>query len=76
MQQTVLHSSKHWPFTKEYNKEGIVQGEKVLEALDKAGVKDAFLMFEIGHREHYDTDFRVIEDLKESVDYWRGFVKA
>lgn len=75
LQQTVMHQSKHWPFTKEYNEQGIVHAEKVLEKLDKAGVKDAHLMFEIGHREHYDTDFRVIEDLKASVDYWRGFVK-
>lgn len=75
LQQTVMHQSKHWPFTKEYNEQGIVHGEKVLESLDKAGVKDVHLMFEISHREHCDTDEKVIEDLKASVDYWRGFVK-
>jgi hypothetical protein len=32
-------------------------------------------MFEIAHREHYDTEFRIIDDLKESVDYWRKWVK-
>ena len=35
----------------------------------------AFFVFEIYHREHYDTDFRIIQDLKESVDYFRPFIK-
>ena len=28
-------------------------------------------MFEISHREHYDTEFRIIPDLQESVQYWK-----
>ena len=54
-----------------YNKNGIIFPEKVLEALEASGVEEAFLFFEINHREHNDTDFRVIEDLKASVEYWR-----
>lgn len=75
LQQTVLHKSNHWPFTPEYNEQGIIKAEKVLEALEKGGCEDTILMFEIGHREHWDTDGRVIADTKASVDYWRQYVK-
>jgi len=76
LQQTVLHKSNHWPFTPEYNEQGIIHANKVLSALEKSGCKESLLMFEIGHREHYDSDFRIIEDLKASVDYWKQYVSV
>jgi sugar phosphate isomerase/epimerase len=75
LQQTVRDRSNHWPFTDEYNVQGIIHPERVLEALDKSGAQDVLLLFEISHREHWDTDFRVIDDLKASVEYWRPYVK-
>lgn len=75
LQQTELNKSNHWPFTEEYNEKGIIKAEKVLKSLEKSGAKESLLMFEISHREHWDTDFRIIEDLKESVDYWRNYIK-
>ena len=74
LQQTVLHKSNHWPFTPEYNAQGIIHADKVLQTLEKSGATEALLLFEIGHREHWDSDFRVIEDLKASVDYWKSYV--
>jgi len=71
LQQTVLHKSNHWPFIPEYNDQGIIKPAKILEALQKSGAKEAELLFEISHREHHDTDFRIIEDLKKSADYWK-----
>jgi sugar phosphate isomerase/epimerase len=76
LQQTVLHKSNHAPFTVENNKTGIIEREKVMAAVKKAGCTDALFAFEISHREHWDTDFKIIEDLKESVDYWRPVVSA
>lgn len=75
LQQTVLHRSNHAPFTEEHNRTGIITPERVLAALEKSGCKEALLAFEIGHREHYDTDFRILEDLKASVDYWRPYIQ-
>lgn len=75
LQQTVLHKSNHWPFTKEYNDQGIIHAEKVLKSIEKSGAKEALLMFEIGHREHMDSEFKIIEELKASVDYWRQYIK-
>jgi sugar phosphate isomerase/epimerase len=74
LQQTVLHKSNHAPFTEETNKTGIITREKVMEAVKKAGCTDAFFAFEISHREHLDTEFRIIRDLKESVDYFRPLI--
>ena len=75
LQQTVLNKSNHSPFTKEFNRQGIIHPDQVMKALRNAGADDALLAFEISHREHFDTDFRVIEDLKESVAYWRPYVQ-
>ncbi|MGI6704778.1 MAG: sugar phosphate isomerase/epimerase family protein [Clostridia bacterium] len=74
LQQTVLHKSNHWPFTDEYNRQGIIHPEPVITALKKSGAQEALLLFEISHREHWDTDFRVVDDLKASVEYWRPYV--
>jgi len=74
LQQTVLHKSNHAPFTAENNKTGIITREKVMEAVGKSGCTDALFAFEISHREHWDTDFRIIADLKESVDYFRAVI--
>ena len=75
IQQTVLHKSNHAPFTPEHNKTGLITGEKLMAAIAKSGLSETILMFEISHREHYDTEFRIIADLKESVEYWRQWVK-
>lgn len=74
IQQTVLHKSNHAPFTKEQNEGGLIQGDKVMAAIEKSGCEKTILTFEIGHREHWDTEFRIIQDLKESVEYWRQWV--
>ena len=74
IQQTVLNKSNHAPFTEEYNKTGIISGEKLMDAMEKSGLDETILTFEIGHREHYDSEFRIIDDLKESVKYWRQWV--
>lgn len=75
LQQTVLHKSNHAPFTAAANKDGIIKGEKVMECVKKSGCTDSFFAFEISHREHYDTEFKIIPELKESVQYWREFIK-
>ena len=75
IQQTALHRSNHAPFTEEANRGGNITGEKVMAALEKSGCEETSLMLEISHREHWDSDFRIIPDLAESVQYWRKWVK-
>jgi len=74
LQQTVLNKSNHAPFTKENNKTGIIEGQRTIDTLKKAGLEDAIFALELSFREHFDTEFIVIEQMKESVDYWRQFI--
>lgn len=71
LQQTVLDASRHAPFTVDNNATGLISREKVMDAVRESGATDALFALEIAHREHWDSDFRIIADLKESVDYWR-----
>ncbi len=75
LQQTVLNKSNHSPFIPETNKDGIIKGEKLIPLLQKTGRDDCLFLLEISHREHHDTDYRVIPDLAESVRYWRQWIK-
>ena len=72
LQQTVLHKSNHAPFTGEQNRTGIISREKLMEAVKKSGCTDSLFAFEISHREHWDTEFKIIQELKESADYFRA----
>jgi len=74
LQQTVLNKSNHAPFTEENNQTGIITRERVMECVGRSGCTDALFAFEISHREHHDTDFRILADLKESVDYFRQVI--
>lgn len=74
LQQTVLHRSNHAPFTEEHNRDGLITGERVMEAVKKSGCKTALFALEISHREHYDYERRIIPDLEESVRYWKKYI--
>ena len=74
LQQTVLGKSMHWPFTPEYNELGYIKAERVIECLERSGCEEALLHFELSHREHWDTDWKVVEDHRLSVEYWREYV--
>jgi sugar phosphate isomerase/epimerase len=75
IQQTEFGHSRHWPFTDQYNKVGIVHPERVLSVLEESGAKEAILFFEISHRERYPDDLKVVDELRESVQYWRSYIK-
>jgi sugar phosphate isomerase/epimerase len=75
LKQSTRDKGGHWPFTPEYNENGIVTGEQVLDALEESGAEDVQLILELSHREREPTESRVLSDLKASVQYWRRFVK-
>jgi len=74
LQQTVLNSSNHSPFTKEYNETGVVDPEYIINILNDKGLSPE-LDFEISFREKEEVEPTVIRDLKESVEYWKSFLK-
>lgn len=75
LQQTVKDRSNHSPFTEEYNRDGIIEREKLMQSIRESGCKDALFAFEISHREHCDYEERIIPDLKASVEYFREVIK-
>lgn len=72
--QTKKFTSDHLAFTKENNKIGIVHPEKVMEALDKSGVEEIYLILEIFYS--IETDINtILREMEESVKYWDSYIK-
>jgi sugar phosphate isomerase/epimerase len=72
LQQTDRSGDHHWPFTKEYNAQGMIQAEKIIEAIQQwLLVDDIYLILEPIHP--FETeDAVVLDELRESVEYWQG----
>ena len=66
---------RHWPFTDQYNRLGIIDPPRVLEAIEASGAEDVVLVLEISHPERHPADEKVLDDLKCSVEYWRTYVQ-
>ncbi len=75
IKQSTKNKGGHWPFTEKYNKVGVISPPRVMEAIEASGAKEVVLLFEFSHRERYPTEYQVIDDLKESVEYWRRYIK-
>jgi sugar phosphate isomerase/epimerase len=71
MQQTDGKGSRHWPFSEEYNKIGIIKPEKVLEIIEKAGSEKTAIVFEFFYSAHAIPDESALDNLKLSVEYWQ-----
>jgi len=71
LQQTDRTGDHHWPFTPEHNSKGLVQAERVLQALSKwSDGSNVYLFLEAIHPFEAD-DASVLHDLRESVQHWR-----
>lgn len=49
LQQTNGKDDCHWSFTKENNKNGIIDAQRVIEAIDQSGAEEMYLIFELVH---------------------------
>ncbi len=76
LQQTEAGHSRHWPFTPPYNAQGIIDPARVVQILCEVGAGDILLAFEISHRESYEQDGLVVDDLRASSEYWRRYLPA
>ncbi len=71
LQQTDRSGDHHWPFTQAYNSKGMIRAEDVLRAIQEwPGNEDVYLFLEPIHPFEED-DHKVLEDLRESVLYWK-----
>ncbi len=73
LQQTDGKADRHWPFTPEYNKRGVIHPRKIVEAIEKSGAKKAFLALEVIHSFEKSENI-VLKDLKKSVQYVRDHI--
>lgn len=84
LHQTNGTSSSHSPFTEENNRQGIIQGHKVLQAIAAAystepaaamppPCEDIYLTLEI-FAGTADLPVDILRGLAESVEYWRKYV--
>jgi sugar phosphate isomerase/epimerase len=76
IKQSLRDKGGHYPFTAEYNARGKIIPKEILSTMQKAGVEKCTLLLEISHRERWPSDYTVVSDLKESVEYWRPAIAA
>ena len=70
LQQSDAEGDHHWPFTKARNAEGRISADRVIDALGAGGVEESALVLEVIPPFEQDDDV-VLNDLVESVEYWR-----
>jgi len=64
---------RHWSFTKAHNAEGVIQMDKVLQALEQSGAEEVYLFPELIHPFEFPED-KLLEELDESYEYLRQYV--
>lgn len=70
IQQTTLNNSNHSPFTSTYNNSGVIDPHWIISLLNENNLSPE-LDFEISFREKEEIEPTIINDLKESVKYWK-----
>ena len=71
LQQTDNTGDHHWPFTRDYNAQGMIRAEYIIEAIQPwLMIGDVYLFLEPIHPFEAE-DNMVLDELRESVEYWR-----
>jgi D-erythrulose 1-phosphate 3-epimerase len=76
IKQSTMNKGGHWPFTAQYNENGRITPEKLLEAVRAGGGTNNELCLELAFREREPTDRSVVAALKESVAFWSPYTKT
>ncbi len=76
IKQSTMNKGGHWPFTTQYNENGRITPEKLLEAVKSGGGANNELCLELAFREREPADRSVVAALKESVAYWAPYAKT
>lgn len=71
LQQSDADGDHHWPFTAHYNAIGRISADRVIDALEEGGVDESALVLEV-IPPFEQEDQSVLDDLEESVEYWRA----
>ncbi|MCL4694362.1 MAG: hypothetical protein KJ060_17870 [Candidatus Hydrogenedentes bacterium] len=76
IKQSLREKGGHYPFTAQYNERGKIIPSEILATMRESSIEKCTLLLEISHRERWPSDYTVVQDLKESVEYWRPAVEA
>lgn len=74
IKQSMMDKGGHRPFTAEYNAKGRIQPEPLLAAFRAGGGADNEICLELSFKEREPTDSRVIEQIAESIAFWRPHI--
>ena len=75
MKQRTMNVNGHKPFTKEYNQAGLIHPKKVIKELEKLDIDEVYIYLELSFREREPYESDVVKVLRQSVEYWRGYLK-
>ena len=71
LQQTDNTGDHHWPFTRNYNARGMIKVEYIIEAIQPwLMIGDVYLFLEPIHPFEAEDNV-VLDELRESVEYWQ-----
>ncbi len=74
LKQTSLDKRKNGPFTKINNKNGLIKADRVLKNIKefkKNNIENLELILELNAREREPDDSEIVENISESLKYWR-----
>jgi sugar phosphate isomerase/epimerase len=74
LKQSLKSKGGHYPFTEEFNKQGNIVPEKVMDVIKSKGIKDADMVLELSFREREPADSSAEAVLKESAEYWKPVI--
>jgi D-erythrulose 1-phosphate 3-epimerase len=69
LQQTDGVQDRHWPFTDEFNSQGMIDPERIVRMVSQVN-PDMDLVFELGFRLDVPPE-KVLADVRSSLSYWR-----
>jgi D-erythrulose 1-phosphate 3-epimerase len=76
IKQSTMNKGGHWPFTAQYNENGRITPEALINAVKAGGGRDNELCLELAFREREPTDRNVVSALRESVAFWAPYTKT
>ena len=69
-----MDKSGHRTLNDEYNEKGRIQPEQMMAELRDGGGKDNEICMELSFKEREPTDRQVVEQIAESVEFWRPHI--
>ena len=73
IKQSSMNKGGHWPFTDQYNRDGRIQPQPLIAAVEGGGGVDNELCLELAFREREPTDRTVVAAMRESVACWAPY---